>query len=52
MGVKKSRFPKAQTIGVSREQEAGGRTCEVCRGHKISPQIFFSTFGKRGAAVS
>jgi putative transposase len=37
-----------QIIGVLREQEAGGRTAEVCRKHGISPATFYQWKAKFG----
>jgi putative transposase len=37
-----------QIIGVLREQEAGGKTAEVCRKHGISPATFYQWKAKFG----
>jgi len=51
--VKKSRFNKAQIIGVLRKQEAGSPTAEVCRRHGISQQTFYRWKAKySGMSVS
>ena len=46
--MKKSRFSKAQMIGVLREQEAGAGTEDVCRRHGISQQRFYRWKSKYG----
>ena len=37
----KKRFTEEQIIGVLKEQEANGKTLEVCRRHGISPATFY-----------
>ena len=44
----KKRFTEEQIIVVLKEQEAGGKTAEVCRRHGISPATFYSWKAKFG----
>jgi putative transposase len=46
--MKPSRFTEEQIIGILREQEAGGKTAEVCRKHGISSATFYKWKGKFG----
>ena len=39
--MRKSRFTKAQIIGMIKEQEAEMPTAEVCRRHGLSPASFY-----------
>ncbi len=44
----KKRFTEEQIIAVLKEQEASGRTSEVCRRHGISPATFYKWKAKFG----
>lgn len=44
----KKRFTEEQIIGVLKEQEAKGKTLEVCRRHGISPATFYKWKAKFG----
>ena len=44
----KKRFSEEQIIGVLKEQEAKGKTLEVCRRHGISPATFYKWKAKFG----
>jgi putative transposase len=46
--MKASRFNEEQIIGILREQEAGGKTAEVCRKHGISGATFYKWKAKYG----
>ena len=46
--MKRSRFTEEQIIGILREQEAGGKTAEVCRKHGISGATFYKWKTKYG----
>jgi putative transposase len=46
--MKRSRFTDEQIIGILREQEAGGKTVDVCRKHGISQTTFFKWKSKYG----
>ena len=46
--MKASRFTEEQIIGILREQEAGGRTADVCRRHGISEATFYKWKSKFG----
>jgi putative transposase len=39
--MKGSRFSEEQTIGILGEAEAGAKTPEVCRRHRISDATFY-----------
>ena len=39
--MKRSRFTEEQIIGISREQEAGPKTADVCRKHGVSSATFY-----------
>ena len=42
------RFPKAQIIGMIKEQEAGMPTAEVCCTHGLHPALFYKFKAKYG----
>ena len=42
------RFPKAQIIGMIKEQEAGMPTAEVCCTHSLNPALFYKFKAKYG----
>ncbi len=44
----KKRFSEEQIIAVLKEQEANGKTLEVCRRHGISPATFYKWKAKFG----
>ena len=44
----KKRFTEEQIIAVLKEQEASGKTAEVCRRHGISPATFYNWKAKFG----
>lgn len=46
--MKASRFNEEQIIAILREQEAGGKTAEVCRKHGISGATFYKWKSKYG----
>ena len=46
--MKRSRFTEEQIIGILREQEAGGRTADVCRKHGLSGATFYKWKAKYG----
>ena len=46
--MKRSRFTEEQIIGILRDQEAGGRTVDVCRHHGISQATFYKWKSKFG----
>ena len=46
--MKRSKFTEEQIIGILREQEAGGKTAELCRRHGISSATFYAWKAKFG----
>ena len=44
----KKRFTEEQIIQILKEQEAGGRTADVCRRHGISQPTFYKSKAKFG----
>ncbi len=46
--MRSKRFSEEQIIGILREQEAGGKTAEVCRKHGITNTTFYRWKSKYG----
>lgn len=46
--MKRSKFTEEQIIGILREQDAGGKTAELCRRHGISSATFYAWKAKFG----
>jgi putative transposase len=46
--MNRSKFTEGQIIAILREQEAGGKTAEVCRRHGISGATFYAWKAKFG----
>ena len=46
--MKRSKFTDEQIIGILREQEAGGKTADLCRRHGISSATFYAWKAKFG----
>ena len=46
--MKRSKFSEEQVIAIMREQEAGAKTADVCRKHRISSATFYSWKAKYG----
>ena len=42
------RFNEAQFIGILREQEAGGKTVDICRKHGVSSATFYKWKSRYG----
>ena len=40
--MKRPKFTEERIIAILREQEAGGKTADVCRGHGISGATFYA----------
>lgn len=46
--MKRSKFSEEQIIGILREQEAGGKTADVCRRHGVSSATFYAWKARYG----
>ena len=46
--MKRSKFSEEQVIAILREQEAGAKTADACRGHGISSATFYAWKAKYG----
>lgn len=46
--MKRSRFTEEQIIGILREQEAGGKTADVCRKHGAGSTTFYKWKARYG----
>ena len=46
--MRRSRFSDEQIIAIVKEQEAGGKTADVCRRHGISDATFYKWKSKYG----
>ena len=46
--MRASRFNEEQIIAILREQEAGGRTADVCRKHGVSSATFYKWKSRYG----
>lgn len=46
--MKRSKFTEEQIISILREQEAGAKTAELCRKHRMSEATFYAWKAKFG----
>ena len=46
--MKRSKFTEEQIDGILREQEAGGKTADVCRRHGVSSATFYAWKARYG----
>jgi len=46
--MKRSKFSEEQIVGILREQEAGGKTADVCRRHGVSSATFYAWKARYG----
>ena len=46
--MKKSRFSKAQILGILRQQDQGQTVAQICREHSLSEPTFYSWKSKFG----